>query len=330
MANKTSVAGLAARSRISLAIIAGEQGDLRTHNEIFADLRERGRAAGDRNLMFVALMDALWAETEAGNVGESNSLVDRLADFDASLFRRAEDTLLPAYALRSAWEGDFGTAYAHVKDTAERLTTAPRRAMRFGEIALYAAAAGLLQESNAAAVKSEALVRDVAGTRARSLSRTTFARVFLALAYAMLREFAAGVSVLESVTFSSGVQRSNFSPLVEAARAFIRFRQGAASVLTPVQARLRESLLGGYALLIEQLMRKSDEDDALFAVTPLSSAERVVLQHIERGLSSKEIASLMARSPQTIDTQVKSILRKLNCRGRSEAAYFARRRGLLD
>jgi DNA-binding CsgD family transcriptional regulator len=312
-----------------LAIIAGEQGDLRTHNEIFADLRERGRAAGDRNLTFVALMDGLWAETEAGNVARSDMLADKIGEFDATLFKRAEDTLSSASAFRCAWHGDFVTAYTYVKDTAEHLTTVPRRAMRFAETALYAAAADLFEESAEAASQAAALIAEAAGTRAKSISRIVFARVFLALAFAVVDKCAAGESVLSGVTFTGGVQRENFGPLVEATLGFVKFRHDPAA-LAAAQPRLRGSLLGGYAILIDQLKGRIEREESLGPIIPLSAAERAVLRHIERGLSSKEIAVAVGRSPQTIDTQVKSALRKLKCRGRSEAVYVARRRGLLD
>ncbi len=84
LADKAAVAGLAARARTSLAVIAGELGDLGTHNRLYAELRELARAASDRSLTFVALMDSFWAEVEAGNVAAADALERELSAFDAT------------------------------------------------------------------------------------------------------------------------------------------------------------------------------------------------------------------------------------------------------
>ncbi len=327
LADRCGVAGLSARARISLAVIAGEQGDLETHNRIYRELRDLAKAAADRNLMFVVAMDAFWAEVEAGNVAASESLERELRQFDATPFRRSEDTLLSAYALKAAWSGDFAAAHGYVAGTAERLTTAARRAQRFAENALYAVAAGLVHEAAAAATNAFEALRTVGG--AKGLSRIVLARCFLGLALAAAGRPDAADEVLGAVSFSSGDQRKHFGAFVAAALAFVRFCRGDGAALAAALERLRGSLLGGYAPLIERLreLHAADSPDEL---APLSASERAVLAHVERGLSSKEIAAAMSRSPQTVDTHVKAILRKLQCRGRGEAAYLARRRGLLD
>lgn len=330
LADRSRIAGLAARARLSLAVISGEQGDLPRQNETYRELRERGKAASDRNLTFVALMDSLWAETEAGNISASDALIQELAAFDPTLFRRSEDTLISAYALRSSWGGDFRAAYYYVKDTAERLTTTPRRASRYGEIALYAAAAGLTQEAAAAQKGASSCIEEADGSSARSLSRMIMARTFLALSYVMSARLAEAEVELSSVSFTSGTQMANFSPLVNAAKALSRLKRGDRTDFAETQQHLRRSLLGGYALLIERLKSGIEERERVGKHVTLSASERLVLAHVERGLSSKEIATAMSRSAQTVDTHVKSILRKLRCRGRSEAVYVARRRGLLD
>jgi LuxR family maltose regulon positive regulatory protein len=326
LADRAAVAGLAARARISLAVIAGEQGDLELHNRIYRELRDLAKASSDRNLMFVVLMDTFWAELEAGNAAASDELERELRNFDATPFRRSEDTLLSAYALRAAWSGDFAAAHGYVANTAARLTTPARRAQRAAESALYAVAAGLTHEAQAAEAHAIEALSALGG--ANGLSRTVLARCFLALALAVGGRCAEAEEILAAVTFTSGEQRKHFGAFVAAALAFARAGRDNGTGLQAALTRLRGSLLGGYATLIERL-RELHETEATEIAT-LSASERAVLAHVERGLSSKEIAAAMSRSPQTVDTHVKAILRKLNCRGRGEAAHLARRWGLLD
>jgi len=60
---------------------------------------------------------------------------------------------------------------------------------------------------------------------------------------------------------------------------------------------------------------------------PLSNREMEVLSHLTRGMSNKEIASLLGISHQTVKNHVTSILRKLGVDDRTQAAVFALRRG---
>lgn len=60
---------------------------------------------------------------------------------------------------------------------------------------------------------------------------------------------------------------------------------------------------------------------------PLSGREMEVLENVTKGMSNKEIASLLGISHQTVKNHVTAILRKLGVDDRTQAAVFALRRG---
>jgi len=63
---------------------------------------------------------------------------------------------------------------------------------------------------------------------------------------------------------------------------------------------------------------------------PLSPRELQVLHLVSQGLSNRRIAEALSRSANTIDTQIKSIYRKLDVNSRTQAVRAAMERGLLS
>jgi DNA-binding CsgD family transcriptional regulator len=85
--------------------------------------------------------------------------------------------------------------------------------------------------------------------------------------------------------------------------------------------RLRAEHLGGLARLLAAIPFGRGEQP--FGPGLLTPAEREILQQLVTGASTKDIAARTGRSPQTVDTHVRSICRKLNCSGRREAVAVA-------
>lgn len=63
---------------------------------------------------------------------------------------------------------------------------------------------------------------------------------------------------------------------------------------------------------------------------PLTSRERQVLGLIAEGLENQAVAKQLYLSVETVRTQVKSVLRKLDARDRAHAVALAARAGLVD
>jgi DNA-binding NarL/FixJ family response regulator len=68
-------------------------------------------------------------------------------------------------------------------------------------------------------------------------------------------------------------------------------------------------------------------NDLIEPFQPLSSREMEVLGFVTKGMSNKEIASLLGISHQTVKNHVTSILQKLGVEDRTQAALYALRRG---
>lgn len=65
------------------------------------------------------------------------------------------------------------------------------------------------------------------------------------------------------------------------------------------------------------------------AIPTLTRAEKEILQWLATGMSNKEIARLLGKSAETVKAQVTQLLRKLDCRTRTEAVVTASRKGWL-
>jgi DNA-binding CsgD family transcriptional regulator len=205
-----------------------------------------------------------------------------------------------------------------------------RSVLRWAEIAFYAAAA----EENAAADEAFAsfsrMLADIAGDDLLKSHEVLKGQLFAALACILLRRSSTANSLITSVERSA--KQSSFGPLRELASAiralYILVETNAGQMqLAESLRRLKSVGFGGYALLIEALPMRSGSSS--IGVASLTPTETRILICLARGASSKDIASEMGRSVLTVDTHVRSIIRKLGCRGRREAAALARDSGIF-
>ena len=100
----------------------------------------------------------------------------------------------------------------------------------------------------------------------------------------------------------------------------IHLGQAEESALLAGLERMRSEHMGGMARLIEALPRPQAAGGVYASLTP---TERRVLALLVKGASTKEVAAQTLRSPQTVDTHIRSICRKLQCSGRRAAVAMA-------
>jgi LuxR family maltose regulon positive regulatory protein len=282
-------------------------------------LDECARKGASRQVRLFGLLAAYDIEVERGDDVALERL-DRALDEGRGAPPTARgDALLPAQALRAAWEGNFRRAYDLLAGSGAQLGSDERRALRAAEIALYAFAAGLASEGEVA--KSEALA---ALERCEGSSRRVArSQILLALAeLARGRGGAAHRHLSEAErTLTPAMRR--LKALAGAVRALYRVELDQAEPATGAAAleRLRAEHLGGLARLLAAIPFGRGEQH--FGPGLLTPAEREILQQLVTGASTKDIAARTGRSPQTVDTHIRSICRKLNCSGRREAVAVA-------
>jgi ATP/maltotriose-dependent transcriptional regulator MalT len=122
--------------------------DVHAALKILNDIWDCGMKAGDVRMRLFALACSFDIAAELGDTQRLEQMQRTLeaheVDYADPL---VSQTVLPAQALRLAAAGEFLEAFRLLQPTAERQPMGDRQALRFAEIALYAAAAGLLGEA---------------------------------------------------------------------------------------------------------------------------------------------------------------------------------------
>lgn len=210
------------------------------------------KRSGDAHVRAWATMAALYIEVEAGNL--SGARERELALSAADLVQSAEitsETLVPAQALRSAWRRDFAKAYRLVAESGESQATNDRRAHRFAEAALYAAAAGSVEEARTAIESAEWMLSSQVFKQKAHIETLAYTTLASALA--------TGIESAEPRRARLLAWRDEVPPamvaLIDAVDAVFRNWQGAGNheeLLRAFEA-LRTHYLGGISMLFEAL-----------------------------------------------------------------------------
>ncbi len=119
--------------------------------EILTQIAQCALNSSNVKIRLYALTGAFLIEVERGNTEGAVALSKAINSYHVSYSDvSTSESLLPGQALMMAGNGHFAEAFRLLAPSAEHQVTEDRRAMRWSEIALYAAAASLELEANSA------------------------------------------------------------------------------------------------------------------------------------------------------------------------------------
>lgn len=319
LALRCSLYEVAARAySVLYTVVNDEDDDPIASLAVLDKLGENARKGASRQARAFGVIASYAIEVERGDDAAIARLDAELIAATDDLPRARDETLLPAMALRAAWEGDFRTAHTLLAGTAAAQATDERRALRAAEIALYALAAGLREAGDAALHEAhEAFALCMRPTRRLARARLVAALAELVRGHAS----AAHRHLSEAQRLASPAMRSvrALAETVDALRR-VAVAQAEPPVVAAALERLRAAHYGGLARLLAAIPFPRGGEPGYAQLTP---AEREILQLLASGASSKEVAERTGRSAQTVDTHIRSICRKLHCSGRREAIAAA-------
>ena len=312
---------VAARAYTVLYNLKYDDDDIAACLDILERVGECGRKGASAQIRLYEILASYDLRAQIGDAAELDRLDELLHEDQAALPHVRLTSLLPALALRAAWNGEFGRAHELLAGTAQRQDSDERRALRASETALYAMAAGLQTESDAAAHEAETALAQTLPSR-----RTIRARVLLALADMVRGRWTQAHRLLSDAEQALKPNMVRLRALGAAARAVYRteLQQAEGETLASAMQQLDAHHYGGFARLIEHLPFASTSEHAFGALTP---AEREILRLLAAGASTKQVAAETGRSPHTVDTHIRSMCRKLGCSGRREAVALATSQG---
>ncbi len=298
--------------------------DLKACLSILERLVDCAHRSGSEQIRLYGLMARYGIEADRGSDAELERIESQLAYSPGTLPQNRAEVVLPM-ALRIAWRGEFGRAYALLAQTTP-FASDERRAEQSALAALYASAAGMHDEALRAHEASLAALESLRRATRRSL-RT---RLILAMFELVRGRSTSAHRQLAEVKRDVGAGSGRLGALYAAVVAYYhrtlnqcddRHRQAALD-------RLQSEDFGGLARLLEVLPFAHESASGGYAT--LTTTEREVLRWLVAGASSKEIAARMARSPRTVDTHVRAICKKLHCQGRRSAIALATSSGWVQ
>ena len=163
----------------NLAYDAGGPSECLEHLERLGNCAVR---SGNLDFHLYAIIAAYELHVERGDVAAVERLEHDLHAFDVHYgASTALEGLVPSRALFAGWAGAFAVAYEILAPAGAQQNDAERSALRWAEIALYAAAAGMRTQSADALRKFEAAFVDHDETSPRSSRAAIVARLAAAL-----------------------------------------------------------------------------------------------------------------------------------------------------
>ncbi len=261
----------------------------------------------------LALIAKLEIEVERGDEDAIAELDEKLRTLDVTCCSRPSyEALLPSQALRASWSGDYAGAYRLLASSVWQQWSTDRKALRWAEIAVYAAAASLHVEATAAIRCALELLEELEPLDVR----VARARLLVALATIILGRPDEARELFDSID----AHPQALSPRLRALRRALgalrdRYRgvRNQDAILSYFQ-ELERQHFGGLARMIMTLPLA---DNASLRLRELSMDERRIL------------AQLALDRALTSDTRVESIVAKLGCADRQAALRAVIRHPLI-
>jgi LuxR family maltose regulon positive regulatory protein len=315
-----------------LSVVAMNDGDWDGAARLHKRVLVHARREGDLGLVNFSVQIAL-------NLAPMRGDAAGIAEADAALgggsetYPDAENARSFARAMLAAWSGDFQTARREAESGIQSTEGMSQRdpILSLPHAALYHAAAGDRGAALAALDRATAFLAEFSatGTHATDATLLNISHVVLAVTHALLLRSRAANEILSQLERSDRNSIPAVATLARAARTFNRVAGGVTGreALDRDLGKVRDVGLGGYADLFAVLPVGIARSAAAFGT--LTKAEMQMLRLIARGGTTKAIAVELARSPDTVETHVRAILRKLGCKSRSEALALARDHGIL-
>ncbi len=260
------------------------------------EIAECAAKSGSLTAHSLALVAKLEIQVERGDQEAIEELDVKLRTIDARCGGSAAyEALVASQAIRAGWTGDYGGAYRLLVSSTEEQWSADRKALRWAEVAVYAAAGGLGTEA-ATAVRSSLELLDLCEPAHRSVR----ARLFLALAMILLGRSESAREMLALVDADPHASSPRLVALQRALAALWDRYRGVRnqSVLLDAFEALGQQHFGGVARLI---LNFPLTDNATLRLADLSLPERRVL------------AKLTRRDAFVTKLQEQRVLAKLGC-----------------
>jgi DNA-binding NarL/FixJ family response regulator len=288
--------------------------------------------AGDQYDLQGALLTILSIETRRGNADRAQQLERQLGELSFSDAGRSR-FIASSQAHRCAWSGQFGEAHRLFGSILDRQ---PQAADRLAGHAFYALTLALANEKKKSAAAAERAAAELSEAQpAAGAFGSTVEEC--ALLFAALAEVLNGRMVVASRLLKRRARSDQeLSTCVRrAVEELVRLSRNPAYAFEDFDDALeaiKGSGWGGYARYLELArdhIERSYAPEAEQAVQ-LTPSELRILRSLASGLSPKEIASEMNRSPLTVQTHIQNLAQKLGSHGRQDAIATARRLGFLD
>ncbi len=223
LAEESAQFAMAVSACSTLYALAADDDDVEECLRHLRRLSENAAKAGNPRMQQYGLMAMYELEVERGNAAEVRQIWQGLQIFDVHYEAQdSSDTILPSRALEIASDGRFSEAYRLLLSSALQPSEPDREALRWAEVALYAAAAGKASESRSALSR----IRRALGTSENNTVRAYRAKVLAALTLSLLGRKVA-VPLIDTFLASAPSERSR--ALCTAVRSLVLARMHRAS-----------------------------------------------------------------------------------------------------